>query len=54
MKKIKINAHFIKKSEDAQKTPFISETFGVIYNERMYAERCIRKTKFFNIVKQEK
>ncbi len=52
--KIKITTHFINSSTDAQNAPFISGTFGVVYNRKVYAERCISKTRFFNIIKQQR
>ncbi len=50
--KIKLSTNYITSSSDAQKAPFISGTFGVVYDGKVYAERCISKTRFFNIVNQ--
>ncbi len=52
--KIKISTHCITTSKDAQKAPFISGTFGVVIDRKVYAERCISKTRFFNIIRQLK
>lgn len=51
---IKVKFHEIKTSKDAQKTPFLSGTFGVVCDGKIYAERVISKTRFFNIIKTYK
>ncbi len=49
---IKINVHYIKTARQAQNTPFISGTFGVVIDGKICAERCVSLTRFLNIVKK--
>lgn len=51
-KGIEIKIHYIQSSSDAQNAPFISGTFGIIYNSKVMAERCISNTRFLNILKK--
>ncbi len=48
---IEVKFHEIKTCKEAQKTPFLSGTFGVVCDGKVYAERVVSKTRFLNIVK---
>ncbi len=50
--RLDLKVHYLKSPKEAQNTPFISGTFAVIYDGKVYGERCISKTRFMNIVKQ--
>ncbi len=49
---LKVKFHSIQSCKEAQKTPFLSGTFGIVCDGKVYAERVVSKTRFFNIVKK--
>ena len=53
-KGINLNIHYVKSAKEVQNSPFISGSFGIIYNNKILAERCISNTRFLNILKEHK
>lgn len=48
---IDVKFHYIKSAKDAQNAPFLSGTFGIVRDGKIYAERVVSKTRFLNIIK---
>ena len=50
--KIKLKLHYFRTPKEAQSAPFVSGTFAVVFDGKIYSERVISKTRFLNIAKQ--